>query len=582
MWKVFTMLSKRDFILLGIVAVLITFGVWLDLVVPEYLGRITNLITGVTQDGTTGDVWRNGAAMFGFAVGAVIVGIIVALLSSVISASHAARLRRKMFEKVGEFSQHEMNKFSVASLITRTTNDINNIQQFTSMAIQGIIGSPILAIWAMTRIAGASWQLSLVTAVSVTVMVILLVVIILIAMPRFFRIQILTDRVNQVSRENLTGLRVVRAYNAEEFEQEKFDKANIALTKNNIVVGRAISIFMPFLSFLLSTMTVAIYWVTSSLISSGDMPMSFIGDMMVFSQYSVMIVFSLIMVLMTFAFLPRTIVSARRVYEVLGTESTVLDGSGELTEGNGRDIEFKNVSFKYPDADANIVTDVSLYIKRGQTVAFIGSTGSGKSTLVNLLPRIYDATEGEIKLGGTCVRDIPLSELNTVVGYVPQTAVIFKGTIRSNIDFGEGAGTLSDDDIWKSLEVAQAKDFVEKLEGGLDAPVSQAGKNLSGGQKQRLAIARAIARRPEIFIFDDTFSALDYKTDKKLRDALKKDTKDATKLIVAQRIGTIKDADQIFVLDKDKIVGRGTHKELMESCEVYKEIALSQLSKEEL
>ena len=576
------MLSKRDFILLGIVAVLITFGVWLDLVVPEYLGRITNLITGVTQDGTTGDVWRNGAAMFGFAVGAVIVGIIVALLSSVISASHAARLRRKMFEKVGEFSQHEMNKFSVASLITRTTNDINNIQQFTSMAIQGIIGSPILAIWAMTRIAGASWQLSLVTAVSVTVMVILLVVIILIAMPRFFRIQILTDRVNQVSRENLTGLRVVRAYNAEEFEQEKFDKANIALTKNNIVVGRAISIFMPFLSFLLSTMTVAIYWVTSSLISSGDMPMSFIGDMMVFSQYSVMIVFSLIMVLMTFAFLPRTIVSARRVYEVLGTESTVLDGSGELTEGNGRDIEFKNVSFKYPDADANIVTDVSLYIKRGQTVAFIGSTGSGKSTLVNLLPRIYDATEGEIKLGGTCVRDIPLPELNTVVGYVPQTAVIFKGTIRSNIDFGEGAGTLSDDDIWKSLEVAQAKDFVEKLEGGLDAPVSQAGKNLSGGQKQRLAIARAIARRPEIFIFDDTFSALDYKTDKKLRDALKKDTKDATKLIVAQRIGTIKDADQIFVLDKDKIVGRGTHKELMESCEVYKEIALSQLSKEEL
>jgi len=576
------MLSRRDFILLAIAIGLITFGVWLDLTVPEYLGRITNLITGATEDGTRRAVWTNGLRMLGFAVGSVIVGVIVALLSSKISASHAARLRKEMFKKVGEFSQHEMNKFSVASLITRTTNDINNIQQFTAMAIQGIIGSPILAIWAMTRIAGASWQLSLVTGASVMAMVILLVIIMLVAMPRFFRIQTLTDRVNQVSRENLTGLRVVRAYNAEEFEQEKFDKANVVLTKNNIVVERAVSIFMPFLSFLLSVMTILIYLVTSRLISSGEMPLEFLGDMMVFSQYSVLIVFSLIMVLMTIAFLPRTIVSARRVYEVLSAESTVTDGTSTLLGTGDRDIEFKNVSFKYPNAENNIVTDVSLQIKKGQTVAFIGSTGSGKSTLVNLLPRIYDATEGEITIGGTCVRNISLTELNTVIGYVPQTAVIFKGTIRSNIDFGKGKDRLTDDAIWMALEIAQAKDFVEKLDGGLDAEVAQAGKNLSGGQKQRLAIARVIARSPEIFIFDDTFSALDYKTDKKLRNALKQKTENATKLIVAQRIGTIKDADQIFVLDKDKIVGKGTHDELMKSNEIYREIALSQLSKEEL
>jgi len=581
------MFSKRDWILLAIAFVFIVLGVWFDLTVPEYLGELTGLVTG-TIPGTIGDVWMQGLWMLLFSLGSMVTAIIVAWIGAVVASSLGARIRKGVFEKVGDFSTAEMKKFSVASLITRSTNDVTQVQMFTVMAVQVLVRAPILAVWAILEILGRSWELSLVTFISVAVLASLLIILIILVLPKFNKIQGLTDKLNQVSRENLTGLRVVRAYNASDFEEQKFDCANTNLAKNNLFVNRFMGLFWPFMSLLLSGVGLAIWWVGSALMSSGAEGPEFLNEVMVFNQYSMQIIFAFMMMIMVLVMLPRSLVSGKRIMEVMNTKPSVVSGSSDSPReslSSSFDIKFDNVAFKYPGAEESVLSDINITIPQGKTVAFIGGTGSGKSTLVNLLPRIYDATDGKILIGENCVRDITLESLSDIVGYIPQTATIFNGTIRSNIAFGKVSGQeLNDDDIKSALKTAQAWEFVSKLEKGLDSEVSQSGKNLSGGQKQRLAIARVVARKPKIYIFDDTFSALDYRTDKKLRDALKKETTKtgASVLIVAQRIGTIKDADMIYVLDKGKVVGTGTHDQLMNSCEVYRETALSQLSKEEL
>jgi len=589
------MFSKRDWILLVIAICFIVAGVWIDLTVPEYLGELTNLITNPLAGGTTAQVLEAGFFMLLFSLGSMITAIIVAFLGSIVASSLGARIRKGVTEKVSDFSTAEMKKFSVASLITRSTNDVTQVQLFTVMAIQMLVRGPIIAVWAVLKILDSSWELSLVTFIAVAALVVLLTILIIVVLPKFNKIQKLTDKINQVSRENLTGLRVVRAYNASEFEEAKFECANNNLAKNNLVVNRSMGLFWPFMSLLLSGLTVAIYWVGSWLISGGQEGPEFLAEMMMFGQYATQIIFAFMMMIMVLVMLPRSLVSGKRINEVLKTEPTVVSATNckhSIDGESNYDITFDNVEFHYPGAEESVLSDVSITIPQGKTVAFIGGTGSGKSTLVNLLPRIYDATGGKISIGGVCVRDMSLEALNDVVGYIPQTATIFNGTIRSNIAFGEvsenakdgikKARDITDQDIEQALKTSQAWEFVSQLEKGLDYEVSQSGKNLSGGQKQRLAIARVVVRRPKIYIFDDTFSALDYRTDKNLREALKRETSGATVLIVAQRIGTIKDADQIYVLDKGKIVGQGKHNELMKTCEVYRETALSQLSKEEL
>ena len=578
MLKILTMFSGRDWLLLALACGLIVLGVWLDLTMPEYLREITMIAT-VDGYGTATDIWRNGGLMFAFAVGSMATAVIVSWIGAYVSSSHALRMRSAMFTRVGQFSMAEMKKFGVPSLITRSTNDITNVRMFTAMAIQMLIRAPITAVWAIMRIYNTSWELTLVTALGVVALVVLVTIIIIIAMPRFFKMQKQTDDLNKVARESLSGLRVVRAFNASEFEQAKFEKTNKGLMRTSLVVNKAMGAFWPFITFVMSMLAVGIYWVGSWVINSGrtDDTMGFFGDMMVFSQYSTMVVFSFLMLIMVVAFLPRTVVSAKRIMEVVNTEPTVVDGVGangrqDVAPTNG-EIKFNNVSFQYPNAESKVLSDIDIEIKQGSTVAFIGGTGCGKSTLVNLLPRIYDATDGEITIGDKCVRDFSLEELNKTVGYIPQTATIFKGTIRSNVAFGH---ELGDEEIWKALELSQAKDFVEKLENQLDHEVAAGGTNLSGGQKQRLSIARVVARKPEIYIFDDTFSALDYQTDSRLRAALKKNLKDATVLIVAQRVGTIRDAGTIYVMENGHIVSSGKHNDLMKKCPVYKEIATSQ------
>jgi len=596
------MFSKRDWLLLVVAAGFIVLGVWMDLEIPRYLHRITLLV--IEPGGTMGQVWVQGGYMLAFAFGSMATAFIIAWIGALVSSNHAQILRAKLFSKVGEFSAAELKKFSVPSLITRGTNDVTQVRTFTAMAVQMLVRAPVMAVWAILRISGTSWQLSLVAFIAVALLMIVLTFIIIIALPRFNRIQKLTDKMNQVTRENLTGMRVVRAYNAQGFEQEKFEGVNKKLYRDNLVVNRCMGVFWPFISLLMSTLVVAIYWVGSSIIGGHPNPSVFIADMMVFSQYSGQVIFAFMIMVMVLVFFPRTAVSARRINEVLRTEVSIVSPTGNNAVGldlvdvpANKFLSFENVSFSYPGAQKPVLRDISLTIEKGQTVAFIGGTGSGKSTLVNLVPRIYDTTQGQITLGETCIRDMTLDELNSAVGYIPQTATLFTGTIRDNIALGDVLDkgeivTPSDEDVKEALKMAQAWKFVEKLgteeTSWLDAPVSQGGKNFSGGQKQRLAIARILARKPKILIFDDTFSALDYKTDTALRSALKKarakqSAADAqTTLIVAQRIGTIRDCDKIFVLDKGRIVGSGTHEELMKNCDVYIEIAKSQLSKEEL
>lgn len=578
MFKLFRYLRAKDWVMLAVSGVLIAGCVWLNLKIPEFMSQITTLIQ---SGGTVKEILVQGAFMIACALADAIISGTVGFLISRVATGFAARLREKVFVAIQNLSENETKKFSVSSLITRTTNDITQIQSFLSMGVQSLIKAPIMAIWAICVIAGKSWQWTVTTAVAVVLILIVVALLIAFVMPRFRRVQKQIDALNNVTRESLTGVRVVRAYNAESFEENKFEKANENLTKTQLFTHRAFGVLNPFMVTLTNCLSLAIYWIGAIIISSATAgeKLGLFSDMVVFMSYAMLVVSGFMMLIMVFITMPRAFVSGKRINEVLESKSAIVGGEGAVGQTQG-EIEFKNVGFKYPDADAYVLQNVSFKAKKGQTVAFIGSTGSGKSTLINLVPRFYDATEGEILIDGVNIKDYTLDQLNKKIGYVSQKAFIFSGTIRSNIAYGKDAQNISDDEVTKALEIAQGASII-KEKGGIDAEITQAGSNLSGGQKQRLSIARALAKKPEIMIFDDSFSALDYRTDKKLRSALKRHTK-TTNLIVAQRIGTILNADEIVVLDKGEVVGQGTHKELMKTCKVYREIALSQLSKEEL
>ena len=586
MIKILKHLQKKDwlYVLCGFIFILAQ--VWLDLKLPDYMSEITLLVQ--TEGSTMNEILKSGGYMMLCAFGSLVSCIIVGYFAAKVASNLSFKLRSLLYNKIEGFSMAEINKFSTSSLITRSTNDITQIQMFIAMGLQMIVKAPITAAWAIYKILGKSWQWTVTTGVGVFVLLILITIVFLFAVPKSKKMQMLTDNLNSVTREGLTGIRVVRAYNAQEYQSNKFEKANNDLTKNNLVVNRVMAIVGPGMTFIMSGLSLAIYWVGAYLIDNADIMdrMTLFSDMVVFSSYSVQVIMSFMMLTIILAMMPRATVSANRIEEVLNTRESVVDGEGLVPNKNIKgEIEFKNVSFKYPDADDAdyIIKDISFKASKGETVAFIGATGSGKSTLVNLIPRFYDATEGEVLVNGINVKDYKQNELRNRLGYVPQKAVLFTGSVSSNVSYGDnGKSNYSKEDIKKAIEIAQGKDFVEKMDNTYDASISQGGTNVSGGQKQRLSIARAVCRKPEIYIFDDSFSALDYKTDRKLRSVLKKETKGVTNLIVAQRIGTIIDADKIIVLDNGEIVGMGTHKELMKTCTVYQEIAYSQLSKEEL
>lgn len=584
MLKLLRNLGKKEIILAIISLILIIAQVWLDLKMPDYMSKITVLVQ--TEGSEMSEIIKNGAFMLSCALGSLISAVIVGFLASNISATFSMTVRKKLFDKVGNLAMHEVKSFSTSSLITRTTNDITQIQMLVAMGMQLLIKAPITAIWAITKILNKSWQWSAITAVGIGVLLGVIAILMVIVMPRFKKVQKLIDKVNGVTRENLTGIRVVRAFNAEEYQENKFEDVNEKLTNMQLFNQKAFSVLSPVMYLVMYFLTLAIYFVGASLIKDALMAdkIALFGDMVVFSSYAMQIIISFLMLAMIFMMLPRAEVSAERINEVLDTEITIKDGKidKDISDERGT-VEFKNVSFKYPDADEYMLKDISFKANKGETVAFIGSTGSGKSTLINLVPRFYDATEGKVLIDGVDVKDYKQEFLHNKLGYVSQKAVIFNETVKNNVAYGEnGKGEATEEQIKKAIEVAQGKDFIEKMENTYDTQMSQGGTNVSGGQKQRISIARAIARNPEIYIFDDSFSALDYKTDSILRKELKKYTEDATTLIVAQRIGTIMNANKIIVLDDGEIVGQGTHKELLQNCEVYKQIALSQLSKEEL
>ena len=583
MLKIFKYFRKRDWFYLAIVIVFIVAQVRLDLWIPEYMGKMTNAIT--LPGGTIDDVWNNGGIMLLCVLGSVVSSIIVGYIVARIGAGMSRRLRRLLFDKVQDFSMAEINKFNTSSLITRSTNDITQIRMFIAMGMQVIIKAPITAIWAVSLITGVNLELSMTTAIAVLALVLVIVALIILVMPKFRIMQQLTDRLNLVTRENLTGIRVVRAYNTEEHAQAKFEVANEDITKTGLFVGKTMSVINPFMMLIMNGLTLSVYWLGAVIMAQTfpNLTINF-GNIIEFAGYSMQIIFSFIMLTMIFIMMPRAIVSARRINEVLDTPFTITDGTVNKTEtGLTGSVELRHVSFRYPGAAEYVLKDVNIDIGQGETVAFIGSTGSGKSTLINLIPRFYDCTEGVVIVDGHNVKDYTLNELHNKIGYIPQQAVIFGGTIESNIAFGDSSsGKPTQEEIERAADIAQAKEFIENKQEKYQAHIAQGGMNISGGQKQRLAIARAIARTPEILIFDDSFSALDYKTDRKLRKALSKELKDCTKLIVAQRIGTIREADKIVVLESGNVVGIGRHDELMSSCKVYQEIAYSQLSKEEL
>ncbi|MCC8136363.1 MAG: ABC transporter ATP-binding protein/permease [Ruminococcus sp.] len=585
MIKIFKYMRRKEiqFVLLSVVFIVVQ--VWLDLKLPDYMSEITQLVQ--TDGSEMSDVWIAGGKMLACALGSLVSAFAVGFFAARVAAGFSSRLRSKMFNKVGNFSMEEINNFSTASLITRSTNDITQIQMFIAMGLQAMVKAPIMAVWAICKILGKGWQWTAATGGAVVFLIAVIGIVLIFAMPRFRKVQYLTDNLNRVTRENLTGIRVVRAYNAEDYQEDKFNKANDELTRTNTFAFRFMALMSPSMNLVMSGISLVIYWIGAYLINDAESmdKLGVFSDMVVFSSYAVQVIMSFVMLAMIFIMLPRASVSAKRINEVLDTTPNIVEG--DVTETAPKDsgcVEFRNVSFHYPDAVENVLENISFTAKKGETVAFIGSTGSGKSTLVNLIPRFYDATDGEVLVDGVNVKDYKLESLNNKLGYVSQKAVMFSGTVASNVSYGESAGNpeFSLDEVKKSLDIAQGTEFVEKMPGTYDAPIAQGGTNISGGQKQRLSIARAVYRKPEILIFDDSFSALDYKTDRVLRTALKKETKDVTTLIVAQRIGTIKDADRIIVLDEGKMAGMGTHDELMKNCDIYRQIALSQLSKEEL
>lgn len=564
--------------------VFIVLQVWLDLTMPEYMAEITRLVQ--TEGSTMPEILSAGGMMLLCALASLAASIFTAVCAAKIAAGFGGTLRGKLFSKVGSFSMEEIGHFSTASLITRSTNDITQVQNLIVLGLQMLIKAPIMAVWAIGKISGKAGEWTMTTAVAVLVLLIVVLVCMVLVMPKFKRMQRLTDDLNRVTRENLTGLRVVRAYNAEQYQEDKFENANEALTFTNLFAQRAMSFLMPSIQLIMSGLSLAIYWIGAVLINEADMmgKIDLFSEMMVFSQYAIQVVMSFMMLVMIFMIMPRASVSAKRIMEVLSTAPTIVDGNlKERKSGSAGEVEFRNVSFRYPDADGDVLQNISFTAKKGETVALIGSTGCGKSTVVNLIPRFYDASEGEVLVDGVNVREYTQKSLRAKIGYVSQKATLFTGTIRSNVAYGDnGRAETSEEEVKEAVATAQAAEFVEQLDGTYDGYVAQGGSNLSGGQKQRISIARAVARKPEIFIFDDSFSALDYKTDRTLRKTLDEKCGDATRIIVAQRIGTIRDADKIIVLDEGRIAGMGRHKELMQNCEVYQQIALSQLSKEEL
>lgn len=582
MIKLLKKFTKKEWLLSFIALILIVTEVWLELKMPDYMSKITRLVQ--TEGSKMADVISNGAWMIACAFGSLVAAIIVGYIIANVASSFSMKLRKEVYNKVENLSMNEIKHFKTNSLITRTTNDITQVEMLVSMGLQLLLKAPITAAWAILKILNKSWQWSAATAVAVVILLSVIGTLTIIVMPRFKIVQKLIDKINGVTRENLTGIRVVRAFNAEKYQENKFEEVNNKLTNLQLFNQTMFATLEPVMYLVMNGLALSIYFIGASLISNALIAdkIALFGDMVVFSSYSMQVIMSFLMLAMIFMMMPRAQVSAERINEVLETKSSLKEGDfdGKTTETGT--VEFKNVSFKYPDAEEYLLKNISFKAEKGQTIAFIGSTGSGKSTLINLVPRFYDATDGEVLVDGVNVKDYQEKALNNKLGYIPQKAVIFNGSVNFNISYGDNGKEKTQKDIKEAISVAQAKEFVEKMDYAYETHLAQGGTNVSGGQKQRLAIARAIARKPEIYIFDDSFSALDYKTDAVLRKELKKYTKDATCLIVAQRIGTIMNADKILVLDNGECVGIGTHKELLKKCKVYKQIALSQLSKEEL
>jgi ATP-binding cassette, subfamily B, multidrug efflux pump len=584
MIKIFKRLNLAEWLQVTVSLAFIVLQVWLDLKLPDYMSQITVLTQ--TPGSDIGEIWTAGGYMLLCALGSMAAATLVGFYAARIAASLSRRLRGLLFNKVDSFSMEEIGHFSTASLITRSTNDVTQIQMLVTMGLQLIIKAPIMAVWAITKIANKGYEWTLATGIAVGIILIVMGTMMILVLPKFKKMQVLTDNLNRVTMENLSGVRVVRAYNTEDYQNGKFEVANEELTQNQLYTSRGMALLMPVISALMSGLTLSIYWIGANLINSAQMmdKLTLFSNMVVFSAYAMQVIMSLMMLVMIFLLLPRAIVSAKRINEVLETVPTIIEGkTTQGLPGQEGEVVFNHVSFRYPGASDDVLHDVSFTAHKGETVAFIGSTGSGKSTVVNLVPRFFDTSDGEVLVDGVNVKAYTQEALNNKIGYVPQKAVLFMGTIASNINFGDnGRETATAEEIRRAMQIAQGADFVEKMENGYEADVAQGGTNLSGGQKQRLSIARAVCRKPEIYIFDDSFSALDYQTDRLLRVALKQETAGVTNLIVAQRIGTVMNADQIVVLDDGRVVGKGTHRELLEHCDVYREIAMSQLSEEEL
>ena len=584
MLKLLRNMRRREWVMAAVCAVLILGQIYFDLSLPDYMSNLTVLIK--TPGSTMADILRTGGEMLGCTLASAVLCVICGYLSAKVAAGFSYSIREAVFHKIADFGQQEMMAFSVPSLINRTTNDITQVQMLVSMGLQIIIKSPIMAVWAIIKIVGKSWTLSAITAGFVVALLVMMVVIIGVVVPRFRRVQKLTDHINLVARENLNGINVVHAYNAEDYQNAKFRKGNETLMRTQLFNQRAFAFLLPGVTLAMNALSLVIYWVGAVLVNNvpaadAAARLTTFSNIVVFGTYATYVIMTIMMLVMIIMFMPAAQVSAQRINEVLDTQASLREGDKTESPEQGT-VEFRHVSFHYPNSEKNVLEDISFQAKRGETVAFIGATGSGKTTLVSLAARFYDATEGEVLVDGMDVREYTFDALYDRIGYVTQKAVLFSGDIQENVLFGESRGDGSDEAVRQALDLAQASEFVEKLPYGVHAPIAEGGTNVSGGQKQRLSIARALARRPEILVFDDSFSALDYRTDAKLRAGLARDLKDTTRLIVAQRIGTIRDADKIIVLDEGRMVGMGTHEELMQTCPVYQEIARSQLSQEEL
>ena len=582
MLKLLKNLTKKEWLFALFCIILIVGQVWLELKIPDYMSEITVLVQ--TEGSEMSEIILNGSYMVLCALGSLIFAVGAGYFASYIASEFSKNTRKQIFDKVQNLDTEEVKNFQTSSLITRTTNDVTQIEMLVAMGLQLLVKAPITAVWAITKILNKGWQWSAVTGVAVLILLGVITMLMIIVIPRFKIVQKLIDKINGLARENLTGIRVVRAFNAEKYQENKFDETNDKLTNMQLFNQKKFAIMMPVMYLIMYGLTLSIYFIGAGLIQNSVLAdkTTLFGNMIVFSSYAMQVIMSFLMLAMIFMMIPRAEVSAKRINEVLDTKQNIIPGTFDGETKEKGTVEFKNVSFKYPDADEYVLENISFKVNKGETIAFIGSTGSGKSTLINLVPRFYDATEGEVLIDGINVKEYKPETLNNKLGYVPQKAVMFAGTVNYNISYGDNGKEITQEKIKEAAEVAQASEFIEKMDNKYETHIAQGGSNVSGGQKQRLAIARAIARDPEIYIFDDSFSALDYKTDAVLRKELKKYTKDATSLIVAQRIGTIMNADKIVVLDSGKCVGIGTHKELLKNCDVYKEIALSQLSKEEL